>query len=149
LLDEHGEALYVDLKKHNQFDLVGFLRGDVPGSVRLILTMIRHLPEDSLYVATLRSAPAESNDVKAATKPDPEPDPVQENLMWTTDRMLMAQLINSVNMLVRYLPQWQEGKHPKMPIVGPAEWRGEGDKPKSKPLTVMDVINNVMGQKNG
>lgn len=138
------------MRKHYQFDLVGFIRGDVAGSPRLILSYIRHLPEDSIYVATLRSAPAESDETKE-TKPAPEPDPVMENLMWTTDRMLMAQLINGVNMLVRYLPQWQEGKHPNMPIVGPAEWRGEGDKPKTaKPLTVMDVINNVMGQnKNG
>lgn len=60
----------------------------------------------------------------------------------------MAQLINSVNMLVRHSIQWEDGKAPKLPLIGPAAWRGEGPNAKpSKPLTVMDVINNVMGGK--
>ena len=136
----------MDLLKHFSFDLVGFLRGDVAGSPRLILTMIRHLPEGSLYVATLKSAPA------MALQPDTpaEIDPVQENLTWTHDRLLMAQLINSVNMLVRHSIQWQEGKAPQFPLVGPGSWRGEGESPiPAKPMTVMDVLNNVMGHKHG
>ena len=58
----------------------------------------------------------------------------------------MAQLINSVNLLVRHSIQWKDGKEPKIPVIGPASWRGEGTQSKpSKQLSVMDVINNVMG----
>lgn len=113
------------------------------GSPRLILSLIRHLPEGSHYVAILQSAPAEDG----ATNDKPtEVDPVLDSQTWTTDRMLIAQLVNSVNMLVRHSIQWKEGQAPNLPIIGPSAWRGEGpDAPPAKPLTVMDVINNVMG----
>ena len=142
LLDENGEALYVDLLKYFNFDLAAFLAGGVASSPRLILTLIRHLPEGSHYVALLQSATVEESQQVT----EPEIDPVSEQLMWTQDRMLMAQLINSVNMLVRHSISWQEGKAPKLPVIGPAAWRGEGShSTPSKPLSVMDVINNVMG----
>lgn len=112
-------------------------------SPRLILSLIRHLPEGSTYVALLQSAPAEDD---ATDTPPAELDPVYENQLWTTDRMLMAQLINSVNMLIRHSIEWKDGKAPDLPIIGPSEWRGEGpNATPPKPLTVMDVINNVMG----
>lgn len=127
------------------FDLVAFLRGEVASTPALVLTMIRHFPEGTNYVAMLRSAPAE--DAPTSEEKDIEPDPIQENLNWTQDRMLMAQLINSVNMLVRYSIQWKDGKSPDLPLVGPAEWRGEGQSNASKPQTVADVLNNLMGQR--
>jgi hypothetical protein len=143
-MDEHGEALYIDLLKHFSFDLVGFLQGEVAGSPRLILTMIRHLPEGSIYVATLQSAPAE----ESATDEPAEIDPIQENKLWTTDKVLIAQLINSVNMLVRHSINWQDGKAPNLPIIGPARWRNEGpEKTKSKPESVSDTLNRIMGHK--
>lgn len=112
-------------------------------SPRLILTLIRHLPEGSNYVAILQSAPVEE---EPATDEPAAIDPVMESLLWTQDRVLMAQLINSVNMLVRHSIQWQDGKAPKLPLIGPSAWRGEGPTATpSKPLTVMDVISNVMG----
>jgi hypothetical protein len=147
LLDEYGEALLIDLRKYFNIDLVAFLRGEVASSPRLILTFIRHLPEGSNYVAILQSAPVE--ELTTSTDEPSEIDPVQESQMWTQDRVLMAQLINSVNMLVRHSIQWQDGKAPNLPLIGPASWRGEGPAAKpSKPLTVMDVINNVMGLNN-
>ena len=120
--------------------------GGVASSPRLVLTLIRHLPEGSNYVAAFQSAPEEGLQTE---EPAPiEIDPIEEHKMWTQDRVLMAQLINSVNMLVRHSIQWEDGKAPKLPIIGPAEWRGEGPNAKpSTPLTVMDVINNVMGGK--
>lgn len=131
--------------KYFNFDVVAFVRGEVASSPRLVLTLIRHLPEGSLYVSILQSAPEEDLPVRTS-----EPlviDPVQESQTWTHDRLLMAQLINSVNLLVRHTIQWKDGKAPQLPLIGPASWRGEGDKPKtSKPLTVQDVINNIMGQ---
>ena len=141
---EHGEALFIDLLTYFKFDLAAFLAGGVPSSPRLILTMIRHLPEGSNYVAALQSAPVdellERSDEPAAI------DPFQESKMWTQDRVMMAQLINSVNMLVRHSIQWQDGKAPQLPLVGPSSWRGEGANSKSsEPLSVADVINKVMG----
>lgn len=64
------------------------------------------------------------------------------------DKLLMAQLINSVNMLVRHTIQWQDGKAPNLPVVGPAAWRGEGpEKTQSKPESVADTLNRIMGHK--
>jgi hypothetical protein len=145
LLDgEHGEALYIDLLKHFSLDLVGFLRGDVASSPRLILTMIRHLPEGSNYVSALQSAPV----TEPVTDEPTEIDPVQENKLWTMDKLLMAQLINSVNMLVRHSINWGD-KPPTLPIVGPAKWRGEGPESatETKPESVDDTLNRIMGRK--
>lgn len=114
-------------------------------SPSLLLTLIRRLPEGSHYVAVMSSAPVLDSD---HTDAPAEIDPVQEFRTWTEDRRLMAQLINSVNMLVRYLPQWEKGKAPEMPIVGPAIWRGEGGREQTKPstpLSVLDVINKITG----
>lgn len=145
MLDQYGEALFIDLRKYFNFDLVAYLRGEVASSPRLILTMIRHLPEGSNYVAIFQSAPVEELRQEQA---DPgEVDPIQDAQMWTQDRLLMAQLINSVNLLVRHSIQWQDGKAPQLPLIGPASWRGEGAKSKpSKSLSVMDVISRITGQ---
>jgi hypothetical protein len=112
--------------------------------------MIRHLPEGSNYVAALQSAPAAELQELLGREDEPaEIDPVQEYKLWTTDKLLMAQLINSVNMLVRHTIQWQDGKAPDLPLIGPANWRGEGDNPTTpaKPMTVMAALNNIMGHK--
>lgn len=127
---------------------MAFLRGDVASSPRLILTMIRHLPEGSNYVAALQSAPVEELQELLQTDVPDEIDQVQEHKTWTMDKLLMAQLINSVNMLVRHSIQWQDGKAPDLPLIGPAAWRGEGDNPTpAKPMTVMAALNNIMGHK--
>lgn len=125
-------------------DLAEVLAGGVATSPRLLSALIRRLPEGSHYVATLSSAPV--RDGYDSTTPV-EVDPIQERLLWTEDRRLLAQLINSVNMLVRYVPQWEQGKAPTIPLIGPAEWRGEGGASKpSKPLSVMDVITKITGK---
>jgi hypothetical protein len=109
--------------------------------------MLRNLPEGSRYVAAITSAPevadAPPSDIPA------EANPAQELRMWTQDRMLMAQLINSVNTLVRHSIQWEQGKAPKLPLVGPSAWRGEGGTKPAKPLSVMDVLNKITGAHNG
>lgn len=126
---------------------MGFLRGDVAGSPRLILTMIRHLPEGSNYVAALQSAPAAELEEQPGDEPA-EVDPVQEHKLWTMDRLLTAQLINSVNMLVRYSIEWKDGKPPDLPIIGPAMWRNEGpDSTPTKTASVADTLNRIMGHK--
>lgn len=139
LLDEYGEEIYVDLLEYHQLNIVDFVRGDVALTPRLILTLLRHLPEGARYTAAIASAP-EAAAVTAKRDTPEQPDPALELRTWTQDRMLMAQLINSVNALVRHTIQWEQGKAPKIPLVGPSTWRGEG---KTKPLTVMDVLSKL------
>lgn len=57
----------------------------------------------------------------------------------------MAQLINSVNTLVKHLIPWEQGQAPKLPLVGPAKWRGEGPKEPAKPLSVMAAFKKITG----
>lgn len=142
LLDDYGEEIWLDLKATFGFDLVGFLAGEVPGSPRLILAMIGNLPEGTRYVATLTSAREQSGDTANESVDDSPPDPVMEHMMWTSDRVLMAQLINSVNTLVKYSIEWS--KVPDIPIVGPSSWRES--KQSSKSTSLMDVINRITGQ---
>lgn len=144
LLDEHGEAIWLDLKLTYGFDLVSFLSGDTAGTPRLILSLIYNLPEGTRYVAALASAREESGDYELSeSEQDSQPDPITEHMTWTSDRLLMAQLINSVNTLVRYSVQWE--KTPDIPLVGPSAWRERGNKP-SKATSVMDVLHRITGQ---
>lgn len=145
LLDEYGEEIWLDLKLTYGFDLVSFLAGGVAGSPRLILSMIRNLPEGTRYVSALASAREESGEYELnESEQDSQPDPIAEHMTWTSDRVLMAQLINSVNMLVRYSIQWENP--PNIPLVGPAAWREGGKKKPRKPTSIMDVIQRVTGQ---
>lgn len=144
MLDDHGEDIWLDLRDTYGFDLVGFLAGDVAGSPRLTLSMIRNLPEGTRYVAALAASREESGEFdEQESVEEVHVDPVQEQLTWTTDRILMAQLINSVNMLVRYSIQWEKPIH--LPLVGPEKWR-EGENKPRKATSVMDVIHRITGQ---
>lgn len=131
---------------HYRFDLGSFLARECTGSARLINAMLRNLPEGATFTAIM-SAP--NGDGEQDERPEPAPELVEllERKSWTEDRRLMAQLINSVNMLVRFAPKWEEGKAPEFPVVGPAEWREGGhDTAASETPTgtnaksVMDVL---------
>lgn len=144
ILDSHGEELYIDLKREYSLDLVEFLRGEVATSPRLILAMVRNLPEGTNYVAIQAARLTREREQFSPDDTEPIPvDPVQEFKQWTEDRRLMAQLINSVNQLVRHTVQWQSP--PQIPLVGPSSWRGEGKSKPAKTLSVFDVINRVTG----
>lgn len=112
-------------------------------SPRLILSLLKRLPEGSHYAAAMASSP-EVLAARAENDKTTAVDPAVEARTWTFDRTLMAQLINSVNALVTHLPNWEQGKAPKLPLVGPAEWRGETGAP-AKPLSVMDTFNKITG----
>lgn len=145
ILDEYGEELFIDLKREYSLDIVEFLRGEVATSPRLILAMIRHLPEGTNFMAVqaVKLQERREQDTQTDTDAQVAVDPIEEVKQWTEDRRLMAQLINAVNMLVRHSVQWQ--KPPNIPLVGPSSWRGEGDSKRTKSLSVMDVINRVTG----
>lgn len=84
--------------------------------------MLRNLPEGARYTATM-SAPGDA-DVERPPL-DPELEAMLDRQTWTTDRRLMAQLINSVNTLIRVSGSWEKGKEPQFPVVGPANWQEE------------------------
>lgn len=111
-------------------------------SPRLILALINRLPETSHYVIALKSAPVE-RDSTPTSEPAPI-DPVAEHMFWNEDRKLLAQLINSVNTLVRHTIQWGDNP-PAFDLIGPSEWK-EPAKSKPKALTVMGVLNRITGQ---
>lgn len=123
-----------------------YVRGDVPGSARTILVMLRNLPEGARYTAAM-SAP----DGREHPPLDAETEGMLDRKLWTTDRVLAAQIINAIRDLTVVAGRsgkWESGKEPEFPIVGPASWRkpsvGES-KPASKPLTVDGVFNKMMG----
>lgn len=101
--------------------------------------MMRHLPEGSRYVAIM-SAPMDDDEAK---RPEPEIDPELEAAMsrryWTQDRKLTAMQINAVRDLTLVTGNWEKGKEPKFPVIGPPEWRGETAK-KKQPVTNNDVL---------
>ncbi|WP_159702652.1 hypothetical protein [Arthrobacter sp. 18067] len=103
--------------------------------------MLRNLPEGATFTAIM-SAPKGDDESAETRESDPELIALLDRKSWTEDRRLMAQLINSVNALLRYLPQWEAGEAPEFPVVGPAEWRetGKADTPTPKATTVMDVL---------
>lgn len=153
LIDEHGEAIFTDLLVHYGFDLVRWLAREVPGSPETILAMLRNLPEGSRYTAIM-SAPS-GGDEPEPPPLDPEVEGMLERKLWTTDRKLLAQLINAVNTNTRYAADWEKGKEPDFPIVGPAAWSGDSNKQTSPPpaspktggqLTVDGIFNKMMGR---
>ena len=100
--------------------------------------MMHHLPEGSRYVAIM-SAPMDDDEAK---RPEPEIDPELSALTarryWTQDRRLTATQINALYNLILVSGNWEEGKEPKFPVIGPPEWRGETA--KKKPVTNNDVL---------
>lgn len=103
--------------------------------------MLRNLPEGATFTA-ITSAPDKSEGAGIPAEPDPEFEAMLDRKTWTEDRRLMAELINRINMLLRHSIQWQDGKVPDLPTVGPAEWRGE--QTKKKPRTAQDVLAMFM-----
>jgi hypothetical protein len=102
--------------------------------------MMRHLPEGSRYVAIM-SAPMDDDEAK---RPEPEIDPELEAAMarryWTQDRKLTAMQINAVRDLTLVSGNWEKGKEPKFPVIGPPEWRGETAAKKKQPVSNNDVL---------
>lgn len=123
------------------FDLVSFIAGDVRGSVKSILYHIRHLPEDAAYTAIM-SAKLDGGEIEL---PEQTPEDVArlDAMVWNTDRKLLAQIANAINLNTRVSGSWEKGKEPDFPTIGPSSWR-EGNKQKPKPeeqhVSVLDVM---------
>ena len=136
MIDEHGEAVYTDLLLHFRFDLAEWLAYERRGTVPSILAMLRNLPEGSRYSAAM-SAPGPATDERPPL--DPVVEAQLERQLWTADRRLMAQLINSLHTLIQVTGKWKEGEGPQFPVIGPASWREDTTPAASGPDNSVDA----------
>lgn len=137
------EELYVSLLEHWKFDLVAWLGGKVVASPATILSMIRHLPEGCLYVATVQARQelerkriekmAEESG-EEVTFPEPEISDldrlIQEKQTWTTVPSLLATGLNRDRLHIMSL--YPEKDRPEFPVFGPEAWWPESQKKQQK-----------------
>lgn len=125
MLNEYGEEIYLDLKQHWGFDLASFFGGEVFSSCKLIVSMIRNLPEGSRYVTARNKdvdALPEGEDIKLTADETRQLDAQ----IWTFDRQLQAMVINSINSnTVMTGGPWKDDSPPKFPVAGPIDWDPE------------------------
>ena len=137
-LEEHCEAVYLDLLEYYDFDLVAWMAGEKRGRPSVILAMLRDLPEGSRLQAVTygqRDAP-EGDDSESV-------DWYIERRRWgLPERQLMAAQLNMLGELRKYVPSWKDNKGPDWEPVGPPEWRGvtEQTEKKKGQATVEDVM---------
>jgi len=103
--------------------------------------MLRGLPEDSTFTAHMRveqDRERQEGDAPTAQDIDPELSKLIDKKTWTEDRKLMADISNRLGLILLYLHPWEKGKEPKLPTIGPDEWR-EDQAPKV-PKSLDDVL---------
>jgi hypothetical protein len=120
LIEEYGEEILLDLREYWDFDLVGYIAGEVFSSIRIISSLIRNLPEGSRFLAAVAvDRPEISGD---GPEPDPRIEAINDRRTWTLDRRLQAMAVNAVNTHTALSIQWKD-KPPDFPVIGPAEWQ--------------------------
>lgn len=108
------------------------MRGEVYATPHYILTIISQLPEGSRYTQAYyfdhrdqitEGQPESAEDTELTARMDAK--------FWDGDRLLLAQVINSVRdlTLIAGSGKWGKGKEPDFPIVGPLSWRETSKKP--------------------
>lgn len=102
----------------------------------MVLAMLRDLPAGSrLQARTYGQREAQDGQGQAQV------DWYWERRRWgTPERELLAAILNRLGDVVKYTPQWQKGKSPDFPIVGPPEWRGEGPETEKRPASIEDAM---------
>lgn len=129
--------MYTDLKEHFGFDLIEWIAGNAYGTPATVFAMLRALPEGSSFVARM-SAPS---DQEGRPELDEATLAFLDRKTWTQDRMLDAQVINLLSLLVKYTINWGEEKNvPQFDIVGPAAWREANESAQKKAKTIDDVF---------
>jgi hypothetical protein len=142
LIEEYGEEIYLDLKEYWNFDLVGFIAGEVFSSIPIIFAMLRNLPEGARFTAAaIIDKPEETT---ALLTPNPRMDAVMDHRTWTLDRRLKAMEINALHSIIAVSGQWGKKGPPTFPTIGPAEWQPE-TKPKAleEPKDNFDVLKRM------
>lgn len=108
----------------------------------MVLAMLRALPEDAAFAAHMKVEADKTSDGSAKPTPaeiDPELADFAEKKFWTEDRKLLAEVSNRLGVILLHLHQWEKGKEPRLPIVGPSEWR-EAEEQSPKLTTIDDVL---------
>lgn len=99
--------------------------------------MVRDLPRHSRLAARTEGQ-------GEAIEPDPETVAYMDRREWNrTDYLLNAAQVNLLGDLLRFVPQWKEGKAPEPTMVGPIHWREKnattGTKER-KPASIEDAM---------
>lgn len=127
--------MFLDLKEYWGLDLVAFLRGEVLSSVRLLIAQIRHLPEGSRYTAR-RIVEADEAGVEIEISAFDQK--IQDARTWTLQHRLYAMFINAINQNTVVSGNWEKGKVPTFPVVGPIGW----DPKRQKRMEVKEQVQN-------
>lgn len=99
--------------------------------------MVRHLPADSLSGFAMQEE-AEERELSEEEKA------LVDAQFWTTDRKLLATLINDVRSIPIILGNWG-GNPPKLDVVGPREWQDPDNRDPSKGDGGGRTLEDVLG----
>lgn len=109
----------------------------------MVLAMLRNLPEDATFTAHMKVEQDREREAGGDPAPvdiDPGLAALVEKKTWTEDRKLLADISNRLGTILLYLHQWEKGKEPRLPIVGPQEWRDAAEPEKKTLKTIDDVF---------
>ena len=139
ILDEHAEEAYISLLEHWNFDLLDWLAARDKRGPAVILAMLRHLPEGSLYRATmearyelelkeLKTRKEAGEDVELPEEHEPSDFErlVAEKRSWTLLPSLLAEGLNRDRALI--WAQFDKEHRPDLPAMGPEAWWPESQK---------------------
>lgn len=102
--------------------------------------MIRQLPEGSRFGAAMAyDRAAQIDEIKFTDREKA----IADSRTWTLDRELMAMVINAINTNTVLPNQWEKGKEPVFPIVGPESWQPKTDKAPEEPKDLKDVLKRM------
>lgn len=96
-------------------------RGPAPS---LVLSLVQRLPEDSLTVALANGG--------------------REHMGWSTDRALLADIFDAINLNTKATGNWKAGKVPDLP-AWPRPQRTAAEEPPKK-VSVADLFKRFTGR---
>lgn len=101
--------------------------------------MIRQLPEGSRFGAAMAyDRRDEIEEIKISDRDRA----VADLRVWTLERKLQAMVVNSINNSTVLSNQWEKGKEPKFPVVGPDSWQPKESAPE-EPKNNFDVLKRM------
>lgn len=101
--------------------------------------MIRQLPEGSRFSAAMKvDRAAEIKEIEISDRDKA----ISDARNWTFDRELAAMVINAVNTNTVLSQQWEKGKEPSFPTVGPDSWQPK-EKVSEEPKDLTDVLKRM------
>lgn len=101
--------------------------------------MIRQLPEGSRFGAAMAYDRSKEID---EIKPTERDKAIADLRTWTLDRKLVGMIINAINNQTVLSNQWEGGKPPQFPVVGPESWQPEEAAPQ-EPQNNFDVLKRM------